>query len=175
YKRQVDGPVASEVAAVDTDQDSFLDRIYVPTTEGLLYRIDLTAELVPPATAKTYPALVSQAVAGEDGITYTAMRVPATSWQPRLLFDSNFDGSTAIPRSPARSIYHRPSVLFVARLGLYALAFGTGNRENLWSTDPGGRFYLFVDDSQPTDSTMNEGLLAGVNPDDPAALNDLLF
>jgi len=175
YKRHVDGPVASEVAAVDTDQDSFLDRIYVPTITGLLYRIDLTAQDPSLSGTKTYPALASTNVTGTDGVTYTTLRIPTTYWEPRLLFDANFNGSTAIARTPARAIYHRPSVLFVARLGLYAVAFGTGNRENLWSTDPDGRFYLFVDDSQPGQAPINEGVLAGVDPDDPAALNDLLF
>jgi hypothetical protein len=38
--------------------------------------------------------------------------------------------------------------VFVARLGLYAVAFGTGDRENLWAKDPRtGRFYFFIDDS----------------------------
>jgi Tfp pilus tip-associated adhesin PilY1 len=48
-----------------------------------------------------------------------------------------------------RPIYFRPSVIFVARLGLYAVAFGTGQRDNLWTFGAAGgeRFYTFVDDS----------------------------
>src|SRR6185436_771027 len=47
-----------------------------------------------------------------------------------------------------RPIYCRPSVLFVAKLGRYALAFGTGDREDLWSKSGlEGRFYVFVDES----------------------------
>ncbi|HSG38913.1 MAG TPA: PilC/PilY family type IV pilus protein, partial [Thermoanaerobaculia bacterium] len=41
YKRQLTGAAPSEPAAVDTDQDGFLDRIYMGTTAGLMYRIDL--------------------------------------------------------------------------------------------------------------------------------------
>ncbi len=67
-------------------------------------------------------------------------------WQPRVIFDANFDGGD--PTLLPRPIYMRPSVIFVAKLGLYALAFGTGDREDLWlGTQQEGRFYVFVDDT----------------------------
>ena len=41
YKAQVDGAVPSEPAAVDTDQNGFLDTIYVGTPAGFLYKVDI--------------------------------------------------------------------------------------------------------------------------------------
>ena len=50
--------------------------------------------------------------------------------------------------SPAGRTDYRPSVIFVAELGRYALSWGTGNRENLWQKDnQDGRFYVWLDDS----------------------------
>ncbi len=40
YKRPLEGSAAAEPAAVDLDQDGLIDRIYVGTTGGYLYRVD---------------------------------------------------------------------------------------------------------------------------------------
>lgn len=152
YKRQLVGAAPSEPAAVDTDQDGYLDRIYQGTIAGLLYRVDLTAD----ASGKL-PALGVQIVKDVDGTTHSVERIPAASWVPRVLFDANYDGSTPLAaRSMARSLFYRPSILFVAKLGLYALAFGTGDREDLWAAYNGvlPRFYVFVDDSENPSVTL---------------------
>jgi PilY1 beta-propeller domain len=150
YKRHLDGAVPSEPAAVDTDQDGFLDRIYIGTTNGKMYRVDLTAD----ASGDTFPALEDKTVVAA-GLSYTVQRVPETSWVPRLLFDAN----TGLSSGLARPIYYRPSVIFVPTLGRYALSFGTGDRENLWVESlVDGRFYVFVDDSQdlPEGTVLDE-------------------
>ena len=140
YKRQLLGAVPSEPAAVDTDQDGFLDRIYVGTTAGKMYRVDLVAD-----SSGAYPALASKAVRGLDANTYTVQRVPDTLWVPRVIFDAN----TGLTAGLARPIFYRPSVIFVPSLGRYALSFGTGDREDLWNTSGiDGRFYVFVDDTE---------------------------
>jgi len=47
-----------------------------------------------------------------------------------------------------RPIYIAATPFYVAQLSRYALTFGTGDRENLWSVDNQvGRFYLIVDDN----------------------------
>ncbi|MDX1501340.1 MAG: hypothetical protein R3325_03180, partial [Thermoanaerobaculia bacterium] len=106
--------VPSEPAAVDLDQDSYLDTIYVGTTDGYLYKVDLsTPQEIDPASG----------------------RVTSPAWEPFRIFDTG-----------GRPVYYPPSVVFVARLGRYALAFGTGDREDLWSrSGQAGRFYLFLD------------------------------
>lgn len=138
YKRRLDGSAPSEPAAVDTDQDGYLDRIYISTTKGFVYRIDLDED-----SSGEVPKLEQVQVTGVDDKTYTAWRVQETDgaghplWVPTKIFTTG-----------GRPIYYRPSVIFVARLGRYALSFGTGDREDLWSkTSLEGRFYVFVDDS----------------------------
>ena len=140
YKRQLLGAVPSEPAAVDTDQDGFFDRIYVGTTAGKMYRVDLVAD-----SSGVYPALTSKSVRGLDGNIYTVQRVPDALWAPRVIFDAN----TGLTAGLTRPIFYRPSVIFVPSLGRYALSFGTGDREDLWNTSGvDGRFYVFVDDTE---------------------------
>ena len=62
YKRRLLGAVASEPAAVDTDRDGYLDRVYVGTTAGLMYRVDLTAD-----SSGDYPDLQPETVVATDG------------------------------------------------------------------------------------------------------------
>jgi type IV pilus assembly protein PilY1 len=134
YKRQLAGAVPSAPAAVDTDRDGVLDRVYVGTTEGLLYRVDLDV-----------PAAL-----GPGGVT-------DKRWEPYVIFDTasgTVDGGVFVPDPATRKpIFFPPSVIFSSRLGRYALAFGTGNRENLWAPEQptGNRFYLFLDDSDVLD------------------------
>jgi hypothetical protein len=165
YKRQVEGPVPAEPAAVDTNQDGYLDRIYFGTTAGFMYRIDLNA-VADLSGVKHFPQLEDQTVTSVDlcsGVpcSYTVSRIQhefggtTPTWVPYKIFNANVDTVQGITK--VRPIYHRPSVIFVAQLSRYALAFGTGDRENLWSADdiPGsspsaarpGRFFIFVDDT----------------------------
>lgn len=146
YKRALNGAAPSEPAAVDTNQDGYLDRIYIGTTLGKMYRVDLAKD-----SLGKYPELANTSVRGQDGAMYTQLRIPSTSWAPRVVFDAMFDGTTALSgtAAPTRAIFYRPSVIFISRLGRYALSFGAGDREDLWSGDATvpGRFYLFVDDT----------------------------
>ncbi len=65
YKRSLDAPVTAAPAAVDTRGDGLADRLFVGTTAGSLYRVD-----------------VSPPVELEGG------RVPAGAWKPRRVFDT---------------------------------------------------------------------------------------
>lgn len=127
YKRRLDGSVPAEPAAVDIDQDGYLDRVYAGTVGGRLWRVDLD----PPASL-------------------LGGRIDPNEWEPYVLFDTaNLDADGNLVDGTRKPIYFRPSVLFVRNLGRYALAFGTGNREDQWTQAPAGgnRFYVFVDDS----------------------------
>jgi Tfp pilus tip-associated adhesin PilY1 len=121
YKRQLVGSAPSEPAAVDTDQDGYLDTIYIGTTAGLLYKTDVHI----PAEIHDVTILGT-----------TVQRIDDARWEPFVIFDTG-----------GRPIYFPPAVIYVARLGRYALGFGTGDREDLWSdTDQDGRFYLILDE-----------------------------
>jgi hypothetical protein len=115
WKRAVNSAVASEPAAVDTDQDGLLDTIYVGTVRGLLYKVDVSAPANLDATGRV----------SDSGV-----------WAPLRIFDTQ-----------GRPIFMPPTVTFIAQTGRYALGFGTGDREDLWSEtlSDQGRFYMIVD------------------------------
>ncbi|MDX1503663.1 MAG: hypothetical protein R3325_14995, partial [Thermoanaerobaculia bacterium] len=146
------GPAPGGAAAVDTDQDGYLDRVYLGTVGGYLFRVDLHLESDGDAHSLVDHTVQSTKV-DDDGnpVTFTVRRFPLTSggqpvWEPRAIFTTNFDGGSAT--TLPRPIYHEPAVIFAAELGRYALAFGTGDREDLWSGNTqSGRFYVFVDET----------------------------
>ena len=113
------GSAASDPAAVDTDQDGYLDTIYIGTTRGYLYKADISE----PRELLDLGSL--------------GLKVTAPDWAPFPVFDTD-----------DRPIYHPPAVVFVALKGQYALAFGTGDREDLWSLGPQeGRLYMILDNN----------------------------
>ncbi len=175
YKRRldlVDGIVwpamaPSAPAAVDTDSDSYLDTIYLGTTAGHLFKVDLRkpqelAEIEVPDFSTPDPAT------GLPPIKRKAVRVASSEWEPFPIFSTG-----------GRPIYYPPSVIFVSALNRFALGFGTGDREDLWSeTRQRGRFYLFVDGGF-TAATPNlpftEGKLKRISLSDQDTSNDFLL
>ncbi len=132
YKRKVVGAAAADPAVLDTDLDGYLDTIYMGTTAGFLYKIDISS----PGTLQNVSLLTIQAVPPLVAAT-TVQRITDTSWDPFAIFDTL-----------GRPIYLAPSILYVSKLGRFALAFGTGDRENLWNLDGQvGRYYLILDDN----------------------------
>jgi hypothetical protein len=114
YKRQLNGSAPSEPAAVDTGQDGYIDTIYIGTTAGHLYKVDLTQ-----------PAPIDS----------TTGRVQSTYWKPFEIFDTQ-----------GRQMFYPPSVFFDSDINQYGLAWGTGNRFDLWKSDlTTGRFFVLID------------------------------
>jgi len=150
YKRQLDGSAPSDPAAVDTDLDGYIDTIYIGTTAGSLYKVNIRS--------------AGALNAAGDKITDTA-------WDPFRIFDTVQTGTTK--RGP---IYFPPSVIFVPQLGKYALAFGTGNRWNLWAEDAiPGRLYVILDDNFASPLTAkNESMYKDVTSLASAPSNLLL-
>lgn len=128
----------SEPSAVDTNQDSYLDTIYIGTTAGYLYKVDIsTPQPIEDDQVSDYSRNTTGAPrsAGETPLLMDVQRITSPAWTPFRIFDTG-----------GRPIYYPPSVIFVAHLGQYALGFGTGDREDLWAeTQQEGRYYLFVD------------------------------
>ncbi|MEM1245432.1 MAG: PilC/PilY family type IV pilus protein [Acidobacteriota bacterium] len=120
YKRQLDSAAPSEPAAVDTDGDALIDTIYIGTVGGFMYKVDLST-----------PTALTSGPGGDP-----LLQDP--SLDPFAIFDTG-----------GRPVFFPPSVLFVGDLGRYALAFGTGDREDMWNTTVAsqeGRFYVLLDD-----------------------------
>ena len=156
YKRQLLGGMPSEPSAVDTNGDGYLDRIYAADTAGRVYRIDLgpidVQDPVDP-TDDIYPALEDTLVRGADNAMHQVERILANEWRPKAIFNASTE--LGVPTLVDRPIYFRPSVVFDAKLGAYLLAFGTGDRDDLWNNDgQTGRFVVFVDDTDKLASSV---------------------
>jgi uncharacterized membrane protein YgcG len=97
-----------------------------------MYKVDIST----PATIQNVTLATNQAVPALAAAA-TVKRITDTSWDPFPIFDTG-----------GRPIYLAATPFYVAQLSRYALAFGTGDRENLWNLDGQvGRFYLIVDDN----------------------------
>jgi len=140
YKRQVVGDVPADPAVVDEDLDGIADRIYIATTAGWIYKIDLSE-----------PGLISSETFAkelfipEPATDQTITRVFDPAWEPFPIFST--DG---------RPVYFTPTAFFIAEQGTFGLAFGTGDREDLWQEDGvEGRYYFIVDNEfEALDVTM---------------------
>ena len=174
YKRQLIGAAASEIAAVDTDQNGVLDRLYVPTIAGLLYRVDIG-----PDDFGNVPVLDTSppSVLGMDGNMHSVPeRIPTSDWEPRVFFDTLGQASTVDGTLVRQPLYFRPSVFFIAKLGAYGLAFGSGDREDLWSvSNLESRFWVMVDDSSSGDPARDETSLTRVERSQADVAGDLLL
>lgn len=160
YKRPLVGAAPADPAVLDVDLDGYLDTIYIGTTAGFLYKVDVSSpgvlqQVVLPST-RALPSLAADA---------TVTRINDAAWSPFPVFDTI-----------GRPIYYAPTAFFVARLNRFALGFGTGDREDLWSFNgQEGRFYLIIDDNFQAGmvprSEVNyeridpDGAAAGVNAD----------
>ncbi|HBL29264.1 MAG TPA: hypothetical protein DD490_20730 [Acidobacteria bacterium] len=169
YKRQLVGAAAADPAAVDVDVDGFLDTLYIGTTAGFLYKIDLSE----PAS------LTSVTLAKEKGLPDFAADVTVTRVEdpdPAVLSSSSWD-PVPIFDTGGKPIYFAPVAFYVASLNRFALAFGTGDREDLWDfdSDVEGRFYMIVDDEYgPTEYAagtipLDESQFQLITPDGSAS------
>lgn len=129
YKRPVTGSVPANIAVQDRDSDAYLDTIYFGTTAGTMYKVDISEPQ--PFTNVNARDL--------NGVTTSVPRITAAEWTPFPIFQT---GPTGNPGA----IFVEPTVFYIATQGIYALGFGTGDRENLWrETEIDGRFYLIYD------------------------------
>jgi Tfp pilus tip-associated adhesin PilY1 len=154
YKERLRGAAPAEPAAVDTDLDGYIDRVYIGTTYGFMYRVDLVQGT---GTTRVVPTLANVTVSetGADALvrTETVPRISAAAFRPRIFFSASANNAadtvTTVLNSAAtmRPIFFRPSVIFVPEIEQYALAFGTGNREDLTLRGvPLARFFTVVDE-----------------------------
>ncbi len=139
YKRSVLGAVPSNVAAVDQNRDTLIDTVYFGTTAGYLYKVDLS----------TSGQLAATQARDVNDTMNDVVRVLDTAWSPFIVFDTVTGASTRRP------IFFAPTVVNVTQLSSYGLAFGTGDRNDLWNFETvEGRFYFIVD----------ENFVAGMTP-----------
>jgi Tfp pilus tip-associated adhesin PilY1 len=136
YKRQLAGAAPADPAALDIDLDGFLDVIYQGTISGLMYKVDLRS--IPNLETVT---LRRDLALPDLPVDQQVTRITDSRWAPFPIF-STF----------GRPIYFAPTIFYVARAQRFALAFGTGDREDLWSFNgQEGRFYVLLDDDFTAD------------------------
>jgi len=130
YKRQLVGAAPANPAVVDTNRDGYFDAVYIGTTAGYLYKVDLTT---PVATAIVNARDL-------NGNIHQVERITDAAWNPFVIFDTVVSGTR-------RPIFFAPTIISVAQTGQLALAFGTGDRELLWNfNNVEGRFYVIADE-----------------------------
>ncbi len=146
YKFPVMGAVAAEPAAVDTNFDGYIDTVYFGTTLGLLYRTVLFP-IDDGGPDLKYPFaelhLVQEVAADGTVVSKLQRRILDTDFAPFVLLETTAPGT--IPPE-VRPIFYPPSVIFLSEFNKYAIAVGTGERENIFRRQqPSGRFFTFVD------------------------------
>jgi hypothetical protein len=136
YKKKVEGSVPADVAAVDLNGDGYLDTLYFGTTSGFLYKASLDT---PSNPMKIATQTITTRVAGTN-YSVTVERIVGPSGEAK-----KYDPFKVFTTG-GRPIYFEVGVLFVPQRAHYALAFGTGNRWDLWAFDGSvGRFYMLLD------------------------------
>ncbi len=132
YKHSLAGAAAADPAVVDSNQDGYLDTIYIGTTAGMMYKVDIST----PASLQTVninKSLFLPPLAANAAVK----RVTDSAWNPFAIFSTG-----------GRPIFFAPTAFFLPSIGRYILGFGTGDRENLWNlTGQTGRFYMIEDES----------------------------
>ncbi len=168
YKRSVLGSVPGQLATLDVNGDGYLDRIYAGTTRGFLYRIDLERDF-----SGDWPALVDLQVDDITGQPRDVRRVDPAFWLPRVVFDANetnvqSNGGTLVR---GRAVFLRPEIAFVPEFNSFAVVFGTGYRDELWSefkpSEGGpqrGRLFVFIDDTEASDPVLDQNDLIRITP-----------
>ena len=144
------GSVASEPAALDVNEDGYLDFVYVGDLKGRLWRIDLTD--------------LRRLAMPPSGRFDSQIDLSVGSGRPFLVFEAPQPVPPAT--QPYYPIYHRPTVI---SLGFDAnarpavgLAFGTGDRDDiLASMEPQSlsfkqRFYFVADVANDTKRTETD-------------------
>ncbi len=175
---RVPSSAPSEPAAVDTDFDSYIDTIYIGTTGGYLYKVDLSVpEPLKTVTVKNYLVNVNTG-SGFTPETHLVERVVAAGWEPFAVYSTHCASGAPC----TRPIYYPPSVIFVNELSKFALALGVGDREDInLKNQPEAHFSVLIDQnfSQTTSGLpLDEGDFVHTDrasADEGSCVNDILF
>jgi hypothetical protein len=144
YKERILGSAAADVAAIDSNGDTYLDRLYVGTTGGFVYKVQFETNPSVPMLLSTQT--LQTRVAGVNRSFQTVRLIGPTG-------DNNKYDPFQVFSTGGRAIYLEVGAIFVREKNRIAMAFGTGNRWNLWDeSGETGRFYMILDDNfQDTD------------------------
>jgi hypothetical protein len=150
-------PMPAPPAAVDYDDDGYLDRVYAGDVNGRLWKIDITQDssAVPPR------GVLSGGMLG---------------YNPFLLYDGwckNYgspDACSSLTSAPIQPIFLQPTAIFLSGGSppSIGVAFGTGDRANLVQKNTNNNRFTFVVDAPPippaTPTTFHEDNLTAIVP-----------
>ncbi len=133
WKHQVVGSIPADITTV-LGGDGYLKHLYFGTTAGRVYKVTFDSSPMR-LVSVTIPTLISGV---PHNITTRRLQGP--------IGDLNRYRPFEIFRTNGTPIYYEIGAIWVQSRQRYALAFGTGNRWDLWQTGEGeGRFYVFLD------------------------------
>lgn len=139
YKKRVVGSIAADIAAVDSNGDSYIDRLYFGTTAGFIYKVQFETSSASPMKLLSQTFQTRNAAVNYN---FTAERLTGPTGDLRK-YDPFQVFSTG-----GRPIYQEIAAIYVAKKDRVALGVGSGNRWNLWQKDSlTGRFYMLLDDN----------------------------
>jgi hypothetical protein len=164
YKYPVDGAVPSDPAVVDVDGDGLLDLVYIGTTNGYLYKIDLRKTTIA-GVPDQYPKIENYNIPKAQALnapllwpaSVTVQRIIDPKWAPFKILAT---GTTDVSADGA-PIFYPPAIFQIPDLNLYGGLLLVGDREDLWAPavkNYKSRVMAFVDDGVYTSS--NDIILA---------------
>ncbi|MEM6453627.1 MAG: hypothetical protein AAF772_00895 [Acidobacteriota bacterium] len=137
YKRELDAPAPADPTGIDLNNDGILDVVYIGTLAGTVYKVDLTEPGTILGTTLAEDNLIGWSTVPGNG-TVTVDRITNASWEPYPIFDSD----TNLP------IYQPITTVFIPEIDSYALAWGDGDREDLWTFPGTEAHYYFILDQE---------------------------
>lgn len=133
WKHQVVGSVPADVTAIPGG-DGYIKYLYFGTTAGRVYKVIFESGPM---------RLANVTISTLNGAAVTTV---ATQRLLGPAGDTNRYRPFEIFRTNGTPVYYEIAAIWVQRAQKYALAFGTGNRWDLWQTGTGeGRFYVILD------------------------------
>lgn len=169
YKRKLIGSAPSDPAVIDVDQDGILDVIYMGTTAGYLYKVDLRKTGgggAVPGVIETY-SMAKAKILGSP-VDITVPRITDAAWEPfKLLYTG-----TTVAAGDGLPIYYPPAMFKIPELNQYGGLLLVGDRENLWSTVPSTyrpRIFVFVDEDYTSDVTLLASQMSELDIDSTVA------
>jgi Tfp pilus tip-associated adhesin PilY1 len=156
------GSIPSEVAALDTNVDGYLDRLYFGDVNGRMWKLDLKADATHGVYAPSASRLASKITGWTPFLLFESQNAPVTCCAAGTNYWTALNAATNLPNS----IYYRPSAAY---LGINAssqvmigLGWGSGERDDILGNGVaiGSNYatynaYYVIDDPAAVTSTLH--------------------
>jgi Tfp pilus tip-associated adhesin PilY1 len=139
-------PMPAAPALVDSNDDGYLDAVYIGDVNGRMWRLDLTPG------ALSDPNAAAKLNAGTGLLE---------NYSPFLLYDP-----TTSATAPIQPVFLEPGLIYVSggARPLIGVAWGTGDRANLAQPNTSVKRFHYVIDDGSSAKTYHEGNLTDISP-----------